>query len=327
VWIFFGEYDWEKELGVVGDECSVCGELATLKVSQFYRKFHLYFIPLTSGRLLSTILTCSRCGSRVDGNINAYEQPVPEREARDLGVEWVLKRTNPRLAYSLRRQAKLEREVKEGRVREGAGPDPRVELAFARLAELGTAHPRAPELLARLAQWSILDADEQAMLLFEVETLFSDKKRVQDAAYFVQRIALRFNPRVDAGLGCLTAAVIFFGAIALAYFLAPLALLSVMASCVAAPVLGVRVHRAYRRSVHKKFFRTIFIPEAAQQGIEMADVVATLQRINPLDKRLDKQLRGLAANIELLNEVLLEDSLEAFRTHSEVGASPSVASP
>lgn len=90
MFIFWGEFDSDNERGVVADKCPSCGRVTTLRVTQRYRVSHFYFIPLGSGKLIATILTCSECNGRVGGAIERYTRVLPKKTTMkmSIGEDW-----------------------------------------------------------------------------------------------------------------------------------------------------------------------------------------------------------------------------------------------
>ena len=84
--IVWGETDSERQRGAVADRCSTCGDVAVLRVHDIYRKSHIYYIPLGSGRLIGTVLTCGNCGGKTLCNPEAYAQFLPEKQVHDRAV-------------------------------------------------------------------------------------------------------------------------------------------------------------------------------------------------------------------------------------------------
>ncbi len=135
MFIIAGESESEKKLGVVADKCLICGQVTVLRVTQICRRPHIYLIPLGSAKPVATILTCNGCGGKATGGPHAFAQFLTEKQAKTMSVGEILEQTNPPLAKAIAYRAQLEIAVREGRGAAAGGPDPRLQLAFARLAE------------------------------------------------------------------------------------------------------------------------------------------------------------------------------------------------
>lgn len=308
MFIVSGEYNAEKKRGCVADRCAVCGEVAVLEVSQIYRKSHVYFIPLGSGKLLGTVVICTNCGGKTASEGSAFTRLVTEEQAKTMLLSEVLERTNPRLGESVAYRSRLEREARDQRSTVPGAPDPRLALAFARLAELSAAGSPCSELQARLSFSGTLSSTARDHLLREVDTVIAREQRSRASLAFVRRMSEQFKPEVDGCLGFLVLLTVTTAGTILACFLHGWAIAAgILAAVVAAVVLSARTHRALRRRVHKIFFRSVFLLEAQKRGVAPEDAVAQLRAIGSSGEPLDPGLRGLIGAIPLLIEVRCEN--------------------
>jgi membrane protein implicated in regulation of membrane protease activity len=308
VFIIHGTRTDEKKLGVVADECPVCGEVTSHRLSEFYRADHLYFIPMGRGELVGAVLTCMQCGREYGSAAGAYAAPLSEKEARSLEPRELLERTNPRLAQQIELRARWEQEASAVTQAPVGRPDPRVKLAFAQLADVDRRDARVIEYHALLAQWSALDPARQARLLRDIKQLTADERKRKAADGFAVLVAQRFKAEMDGALTFLTGLVVLVAGITVAAILLTgmeLAI-GIIGSIILALVVAMIMHRKYQRRAHRRFFRKVMLPEAQRKGIEIAPVIEFLSGVDCRDVRIDAQLRALAAAVPLLKEVLAE---------------------
>ena len=97
MFIFWGEYSREKSAAwwPTGASTAVTSRL---NVKQFYVP-HVYFIPLGTGTLAATVLTCSECQGQMTAAIEAYSCVLPRRHAANDDAQ-VLAATNTRFMKS-----------------------------------------------------------------------------------------------------------------------------------------------------------------------------------------------------------------------------------
>lgn len=311
MFILHGEYDSQTKRGVVADKCAHCRKITLLQVTQHFRKSHLYLIPLGRGKLVATVLTCTECRGKIEGTLEQYAGVLPQKQAQALSLGEVLQETNPRLAGLLAYRARLEREARDFRPVDPTLPDPRVKLAFARLAELDLRDPQVIELQARLAQWGCLDEAGRNRVLREVDAHLRQMEEQEVRFLFIQSMAQNFKADVDGGLAFLT----FIGLLALgiagSVWLLGEALLGagIVASIVAASVCSYLAHRWLCRRTQRRFFRTKFLPEAESRGVDVGQVVQVLAHIRAAGAHADEKLLKLAQALPLLEGVLKEQAL------------------
>jgi hypothetical protein len=199
--IIWGEYDSDKTRGIVADRCPYCDRVTTFRVIQRYRVAHVYYIPLGSGKLIATLLCCNECGEMIVGALENYARVLPKKEAQGLSTEEILQQTNPRLLEALAYRAWLEEQARTARPADPGAPDPRVTLAFARLADLNPQDPRVLECQSRLAQWSTLAEEAQSELLRTIDDLVSEYECHAAVGRFVRLMGRRFQPLMKGGWG------------------------------------------------------------------------------------------------------------------------------
>jgi hypothetical protein len=314
-----GEYYSIRVRGIVADKCSNCGRVTTLRVVERYRTAHLYFIPLGFGRQIGSYLKCCECGDKSAGTLENYAKVLPRKMAKGLTTGEVLQQTNPRLAESLACRARLEQDVLEARPAAPGAPDPRMTLASVRLADLNSQDPRVLEFQDRIAHWNALDAVAQTKLLHAVDAFVNHCESHEATVRFLWVMGKRFRSRVSAGqgFGVLTfLAAVGLGIPAMVFLLQqkeqrPIgALVVVLSAAVIAPIAGWW----YRRRVHRRFFRSTFVPEADSREVGVALAVSLLQSVDPSDRQISRGVRSLANGLPLLKQVLdAEGRLEEIK--------------
>jgi membrane protein implicated in regulation of membrane protease activity len=312
MFFIWGAYNSDKQRGVVGDKCPNCGRLTVLRITQHYRTQHVYFIPLGSGALTATVRTCGNCGAATTCSMSAYPRLLPEKETSSWPIDEIVRQSNPRLAEAMAFRAQLEQDVLDADRRSFGRLDPRVKLAFAKIAELDCSEPQVIELQTRLAQWEQLDQEPRAWLLRRIDELLDRVDRRRSADLFVRLIAQRFRPEMDGFLKFATFVAVFAVGITVTIVTVRdlnlgLAVGLVMA-LVAAIASAMFVHRQLQRWAHKRFFRKVLLREAGDRNVAVDDVMATMDQVNVLDESTDAQIRGMAQAAPLLAEVLAERS-------------------
>jgi hypothetical protein len=308
--IWWGNYNNAKERGIVGDKCLHCGRTTAMHVAQHYQVPHVYFIPLGPGSLLATVLTCSECGGRMNGALEAYRRVIPSAAAVNMPLGKLLAETNPRLNDVLAYRAGLVETAREVRDVTPGAADPRVELAFARLAEVSSPLPEVYKLQGRLSQWASLDAATQAQLLRDINEVVAEDEKQEAAVRFVGLMGQRFKPDIDAGLTALTMIVVAALVVVGSYLLLGDSVIcaSVFVSIPVAGGAAALVHRALRRRAHRKFFRDVFLPEAHYQELSIVRILAVLH--DPTRVASDPGTKGMLAALPLLHQVLKEGNPE-----------------
>ncbi len=312
MFVIWGETTSEKDRGVVADKCVVCGEVATLRVRELFRKSHVYHIPLGAGTRVGETVTCTRCGVAASGGGGGYTAFLPEKQARGMSLGEVIEKTNPRLAEEIAYKVRLEREAREGG-RAPGGPDPRVRLAFARLGDLPRRSPEVHDIQARLSEWGTLDAAPRERLLREVDDLAARHEKAEAVHYLVTQMAHKFKPDVDAFLSVLVFVVVAVGGGVWAgeSLNGTGAWIGGATAVVAAVGLSAALHEGRKRAGHMKFFRRVLLPEADAKGVTPAEVLARLEAVTPADEKNVPNLRALATARPLLLEVLAEQGAVA----------------
>jgi hypothetical protein len=308
VFIVHGTRTDEKKRGVVADNCRACGELTIHHLSEFYRRTHLYFIPLGRGELVGAVLTCTECGGKFDAAAGSYAELLCEEEARSMDVRDLVLRTNPRLAEAIAFRTGLKQDAARVTETPADRPDPRVKLAFAQLADVDRRDPRAIEYHALLAQWGVLDPAVQTRLLRDIDRLIAEREQQLAKARFVALMSQRFKPEVDGALTVLAGIAVLAMSITIAAtFLAGMALaIGIIVSIVLALVGGTFMHQKHQRWAHKRFFRNVFLPEAQKRCIDIGAAAAFLSGVDLRDARIDARARSLAGAVPLLQEVSAE---------------------
>jgi hypothetical protein len=304
--LIHGHYANQRDLGFVADWCGHCGNLHVHRVTQHRRVAHLYFIPLGSGEIVASTMTCTACDGPHDWRPERYTGYIPEDSARSLTLGQILWKTNPSVADSVATRMRLESDAAAYQPSRGAGPDLRVALAFDKLADV---HEEGAEQQRSLLEcWETLDSHSREHLLREVDQLAEHDGRERNKARFITALASRYKPGDATWKFIVFVFAIIPGIVFSANYLKAdgLELLGFALSLVAALTATLLFHRWYTRHVYRRFFRREFVPEAQRRGVPVAEVVETLGCINPRDKRVDEHLRALARGLPVLNEVLGE---------------------
>ena len=306
-----GEYNLDKTLGWVAGRCAVCGQLTLLRAKNIVRQGHAWFIPIESRRLLYTELKCQQCGGKSSCEQKAFASFLPKEEANSLHFGEVLLRTNPGLANNIGNRARLEEEVRNSAGQTLGGRDPRVELAFAKIAELNRNDPRVIQWQASLAQWGTLDEAYRRQLLAEIDTRCAEQERGTACAHFLRLMAERFKPDFEGLpklmcfvlplLPCIAFTMVFLNkdqtTMATGLFL----------SFVPSFVVGFLMNRFFLRRLHRRFYRTVFLPEVERRNVELETVVSMLCQVDVKDQRIDPRVRAMAKSLPLLQEMLVDD--------------------
>jgi hypothetical protein len=314
--IIHGTRTDEKFLGMVADNCLLCGKLSLLSMVQYRERQHIYFIPFGAGKLVSTVLKCEGCGGASTCQPGAYADWLPQKLAKSLDFSEVLERTNPKLAEANAYRADLEKRVRESVPVGPRGIDARVELAFVKMASLDANNPRVNVTQAKLAQWSFLDGAAQSNLLREVDELVEQHRRQQSAIGFLNFIIQRFKPDKDGGAPFLIFMFVVFLGIGFSVKSTTGANTGVIfGSLMAALGLSFWIERRMLRRRHKRFFRKRFLVELAKRNLSISEVMEPLLKINTSDKAIDARMRGMVKALPLLTEVLAEDN--RYLDHAE----------
>ncbi len=304
--IIHGHYANQRDLGVVADWCGHCGNLHVHRITQHRRVGHLYFIPLGSGEVVATTSTCTACDGAHDWRPERYAGYIPEDAAQALTLGQILWKTNPRVADSVATRMQMERDAKAYQPGRGTGPDPRLALAFAKLADVDA--DNASPQRALLERWDTLDTHSRERVLCEVTELAETDRRERDKARFITAFAGRFKPGDSSMKFVVFVFAIIPGIVFSANYLKSdgLELLGFGLSFFAALTATLLFHRWQTRHVYRRFFRREFLPAAQRRGVPVAEVVETLGCIDPRGKSTDERLRTLARGLPVLNEVLAE---------------------
>ncbi|VTU00760.1 unnamed protein product [Gemmataceae bacterium] len=312
MFIVWGELNVEKRLGVAADKCPLCSRVSLVNVVGVYRKQHIYYIPLGSGTLAATVLTCQDCGGKMTCATHPYSRLLPHSQAGAMHVGEVLEQTNPSQAKAIVSRMQLEDRARAGHPVAPGEPDARLQLAFVRLAELNPSDPEVIALRTRLSQWGMQDAETNTRTLLDLDSLIHQYESSHAVNNVVGLLAQRFKPEPDGCLAFLAFLITAIaGIVAVVEWLDTADLMfAIPAALVTAAVVAFGVHAAWRRKNHKWFFQAVFLPEVKRRGMAVGDVVSRLRPLSPRDERLDPNLRGLIRALPLLDEVLAEQARE-----------------
>lgn len=325
--VIAGDYNLDKNLGAVADRCPICGEITILRVTKLVRLAHAYFIPVGARRYLGAIMACGDCGGTSPCEQQKYAGFVPYNDAKDMEIGEVMLRTNPRLAEAISRRALLEQELLNADGDSCENRDLRVALALVKIADLDPRDLSVIRLQASLMQWNSLDALSQSKVLSDIDVLAAQKERTDACAYFINRVAQQFKPELTGLFVMLPFAAPLIPGISLSMvFLnanAKTLATGVALSFFPSLVFGLIVNRFILRQRHKRFFRTILLPEAECHGIQIRDIIEMLDRFNVAETGPNENLRSLARAMPLLKEVLAEQNryLEASSDDHAAAAS------
>jgi hypothetical protein len=310
MFIVFGEYDTESEIGVVADTCRVCGDLNVLRASRIFRKSHVYFLPVGSGKVKDTLVTCAGCNGKASFEPTNSTEFLPEKEALSMSLGQILWKTNPTLAESTAFRMRLENKVAQRDLGSLAGPDPRIQLAFVKIAELGS-EDESTKLSSLLERWATLDESMRHCLLRDIDAAVAEQKRWTRTKSFINVVSQQFEPEVGGLTAIATfAAILAFGGAGSAEFLKGQGLLiGFVALLVVAAISAFTFFWQYNRWARKKFFNETFLQQAVDRQIDLIDVMRLMAQIDVSDKSVDERLRAMIRALPLLKAILAQRNL------------------
>ena len=311
MFIIHGHYVRARQNGVVADHCRHCNEVTQLQLIQYYKVQHVYFIPMGSGSLVNSELTCTDCGMQSYTSPHDYLGIVSPKRAPSLSLGEVLDETNPRLAKLLAAIAEL-RKGGEASTNESAAHKELVQDVCKKLWQLGPHHPAQGNWLPRLNEWSQLNRAAQTDLLREVGALHEETAQRVSRQRFIQTVAKHFKTDVDALLSRLALLLVSIGGIVASVVLMSditLRWVGSLTSLVAGFVSLALVQRWQRRRAHRKFFQTILLPKATSQNIDLARFMEEVRGYQSSGTELDKKIRAMARALPMLEEMVREMGL------------------
>jgi hypothetical protein len=164
--VMWGTTVRRESQGVVADLCPYCCELRPFEVMDHYRVGHLYYIPLGRGTFVARTRQCRRCWRQLAFDERTYSGAVQVVHARQMSLEEVLARTNPRLRHRIDELARLEEMAKSTAYRDQGG-DARMLECVQWLRWLSSMAVNE-EALHLVASWSTLSDDERDALLWKL---------------------------------------------------------------------------------------------------------------------------------------------------------------
>ena len=309
--VIHGTYSSEKQRGIVVDQCAHCNAPTIHRITQHFRTPHLYFVPL-GAQLFATTIGCIECGAKKSCPKKRYARTLAELEARSMRVGEILLKTNPELAKTIEYRTQLNEQahVLAGRGDESA--DPRVQLAFRRMAALDCDDQRAVELIEDLCRWPALDDLAQAQLLDEVEALVAKVDQERAGAQIVALLAERLKPEPDA-FPEFAAFLIVLGvgtALTMQFLRGSTTgiVIGMVLSFAATIGATVWVHKRMRQWTIRRFFHKVLLPEANSRGISIASIGRALGEIDVTEKGIDPRLARMAEALPMLLQLLVEKS-------------------
>ena len=152
MFFLWGEYNEDREVGIVVDQCATCGRLSRFAVTHHKKVSHLYLIPLGTGTLAGVSRQCQSCGETTPARERQYARCVPRSSAKTMSIEALLEQTNPAVAADVRNRQQLAKSAASARpgAVDANGVDPRVRLALVQLCELRITEPANFELPLQL---------------------------------------------------------------------------------------------------------------------------------------------------------------------------------
>lgn len=171
MFFLFGTTDRERTRGEVADRCPHCRRLSFFVVSDHYRVWHAYFIPLGRGKFQGTTRSCTSCGARIEIDPGRYAELLEPGSAGTVSLDEAIRRTNPGLARTLDAVWELERLAEQHPYR---GPDDergadRLRTAARWLRELVERDVDVSAFTERFARWRQLSPEERGELFAELK--------------------------------------------------------------------------------------------------------------------------------------------------------------
>jgi hypothetical protein len=309
--------------GVVADRCALCRAVSKGSIESLLLADHLFFIALTPGEHLETRFRCHSCGGLMQRSAKEYDALLTRRVASPLGVAEVLQQTNRRLTDEIERLGEAEIAASKWLSGDLSGDDPRVDLVRLKLARADD-DSDAARLRDRLSEWSTINEAERASLVEQAECLLQRSEYNRAVEALAHWGAQRFMPS-HAGwmfvLGCFLAIVGLFLLARRGDEGSQLAILG------GAAFITLALYIPIHRFMHRRFFRTTFLPEAAKRGVDPQHSHAWLNWRRSTGEHVQKDslhvelLFAMAKASPRLAEVLHE------RVHNELDDVPLARTP
>jgi hypothetical protein len=271
MWIIFGSVGGERDLGVVAELCPHCARATPCRVTALTEGVHLYFITLASNATAAAA-RCTLCGGQVPCELWRYPDFVAPGEARGLGMEELLQRTNPGLRDRL----------EWARKRSEFADDPRFTTALDSVEQLRLGPLRAG-LLEQLHHWDRLGDRERSAV---VETAGGSARALEFAATVVKRLPTSW--------GCLVGAVVSLGVWS-AFFWAPAVreLAWGVVTGLAGLAAGAAVFQLLQSSRIRRWTREVLIPEGEKADLDYESFARVLRDLPPPGPYNQDELRRL----------------------------------
>jgi hypothetical protein len=259
MWLVWGTAKDQRELGVVAEQCPYCARLAPCYVTARVEGVHVYFITFAE-TATDAACHCGACGGLFHCELWQYERFVPPVEARDLPLETLLQRTNPR----------LKERLEWTRLQEDFAADPVFVKALqsAEQLRLGSLRTR---LMNELRQWEGLEKGRRTELA----------RTADEAARALGFIRSRVG-QLPASAGCLLGLLVCVGAWS-AFLWAPAVrtLVGGTLTVFAGLLAGTGVLQLLESRRVKRWTREVFIPEGEKEEIDFGQLVAVLDDLPP----------------------------------------------
>ena len=288
-----GSQSRRDELGVVADYCPRCRRIRPHRVAEYYRVSHVYFIPLGEGQNVGASRECFRCGTEYLCEPDDYATILDVSGARSLGLERLLRVTNPRLFRALEGEGR-DQEVQDQNPRPVrdvvAEPAPSRAAATRRAGLDQATEERQTEALRNLSPH--VDFDRQAVILsrelrelsqmaagerdilFERVDEYLDRRRRLDAVLTLTEEAARSFP---SGVTGLILGAVFLAAISAIWWVPldwPAAALVAYAAGVI--VAGLTATAWWTTACQRRWFRGVYIPTVEGAGHDAAEAYEAL---------------------------------------------------
>jgi hypothetical protein len=330
MFIIWGKKAKDQPAGMVADRCPTCGTVTAFKITNHYSVSHVYYIPLGSGQLINSSMTCASCGTKLLANPSQYATTIGINSPSQIPLEELLQRTNPRLAQATAQRAQLEA-IAGGTLAPGAAPPPlpwdrgrppefspteavntsaneaqaraaaQMKLAMTKLDDCHDGETKAV-LMTRLGQWPSLDAAQQSEVLSAVEELRQTNEDMTRTISFIQTIAEGLSTNVGCFPALVVLAVPIIGIVATpalqSWLWGPLLIMGGLA-------IGLYVYIKISNYHVRKWTRRTLIPQLQRQSIKAEVFLGLLASIKE-SKQGSEKVKNLATEMDTIGYTLLE---------------------
>jgi hypothetical protein len=113
MFIVMGKKLVRRRLGRVADFCPICRGLSCMRAARVSEALHLYYVPVSSGKILTHEFQCEECGAVLNGS-HAPFAGFSRSRTRDV-VELAME-TNPELVERRRERLEVEDRIDAGKL-------------------------------------------------------------------------------------------------------------------------------------------------------------------------------------------------------------------